>query len=172
MTTLLRCQNGYPVLAPEETRLWVIPGAGTQLRLARGPVGFILAVHALWFHERVERLDDGPTDDWGYAVRLIEGSTDYSNHGHAAEDLNATRHPMGVPTARTFTPTQVARIHRRLRLYGGVMVWGGDYRSRPDGMHFELVGSRAAVRALAATLRLTKLGRRVRRANIDPPRGS
>lgn len=165
--------NGWPVLFDNRTtgdlprlRKWIVPDAGRHLYLRDGSVGFNLIHLALWFHERIERLDLGVWDDWGWAVRPIRGQTSgYSNHaGGAAEDLNATRHPLGVPVAATFTDKQAAAIHRRLPLYEGCVEWGGDW-SRPDGMHFEAARDLAAHERVARLLVETPRGRRVIAAN-------
>lgn len=166
-------QNGWPVLTVEQTRLWVIPtdpGDHVQLRLARGPAGFTLAHLALWFHESVEPINtQRQPDDWGYAVRSIRGSSEVSNHASGtAMDLNATMHPLGVPTLETFTPRQAQLIRRRLgSRYEGLIRWGGDYVNRPDAMHYELDAPRPAIRDLAELLRTTPRGKRIRKLN--PP---
>lgn len=166
MTT---CDNGYPALSSDECHLWIIPGTNRHFRMARGPAGFLLAHLSLWFDEEVEPLDRGVWDDWGWAWRPIRGSssdTVLSNHAGYAVDLNATAHPMGVPTLSTFTVSETARIRRRLKYaYGGVIRWGGDYVSRPDAMHFEIVGSPRQVARVARRLRVSPRGVRVRKAN-------
>lgn len=167
-------QNGWPVLESDELRRWSIPnrkgralrqrnGAAVVLPIARGAAGFVLVHFATWYNDRVERLDvQAVPDDWGWAPRPIRGSSTVSNHASGtAMDLNATLHPLGVPTLATFTPAQARRIRRRLKFYAGCIRWGGDYRNRPDAMHYELDRDRRAVRALAAVLRRTRRGRRV-----------
>ena len=166
-----RSVNGWPVLTGTtdgqlpRLRRWVIPTPGApadrHLYLRDGSAGFLLAHLAVWFHERVERLDLGVWDEWGYANRPVRGSTSsISNHASGtAMDLNATRHPLGVPISRTFTTAQVRAIRHRLKLYHGRVDWGGEW-SRPDGMHFEL--------APGTTLDGVE---RVARGLIDSPRG-
>lgn len=168
--------NGWPVLLDNRTdgplprlRKWVVPGANRHFYLRDGAAGFVLVHLLLWFHERVERLDslDPTWDDWGWAVRPVRGmTTGYSNHaGGVAADANATRHPIGVPVERTFTKRQIVAIRRRLRLFRGLVVWGGDWR-RPDGMHFEVSAAPLSqVERLARRLMLTPRGRRILRAN-------
>lgn len=161
------CQNGWPARTRGECHAWVIPGTGRHLVMSKGAPGFVLAHFALWYHEKVERLDGGTWDDWGYAWRPIRGTTGtLSNHAGYAMDLNATQHPLGVPTARTFKARQVRRIRNRLQHYPCIR-WGGDYKNRPDPMHFEIVGHYSIVQALAYWLARTPRGRRVRRANRE-----
>lgn len=166
--------NGWTVLASNRTtgalprlRRWYVPGAGRHIYLRDGAAGFLLIHLALWFHEKLERLDVGVWDDWGWAVRPVRGqTTGYSNHaGGVAEDLNATRHPIGVAVSRTFTPAQIRRIRWRLRIYRGLIIWGGAW-TRPDGMHFELApATLSRVERVARLLMLTPRGRRILKAN-------
>lgn len=172
-------QNGWRVLDADQLRAWRIParkgdalhyphgGPAVILPLAHRPAGFLLVHFALWFHERVESLTAQPQrDEWGWAPRNIIGSSTISNHASGtAMDLNATRHPLGVPTMATFTPRQVRAIRRRLRLYRGCLRWGGDFQTRPDAMHVEVNASKARVEAVARVLRHTPRGRRVTRLN-------
>ena len=162
----MNSQNGWPVLEARHTYKWVIPEVGRHLVLAPGPAGFLLAHLALWFHEQLQPLDGGVWDDWGYAVRMVRGSSStVSNHSSGtAVDLNATKHPLGV--RNTFTLDQEREIRARLAgRYAKAIRWGGDYQSRADEMHFEIVGSTADVLALARTLRNSPRGRRVGSAN-------
>jgi hypothetical protein len=143
-------QNGYEVLYDNRTtgplprmRKLVIPLASGEERhfyVRDGSVALHLGTFALWWHERLEPINVGTWDEWGWAVRPIRGQTSgYSNHASGtAIDINATEHPRGVATSRTFTPDEVARIHLRLRWHEGVLRWGGDYQSTPDGMHVEI----------------------------------
>ena len=169
----MNSQNGYTTLPHRLTgalprlRKWTIPGTGRHLVMRDGSAGFVLAHLALWFHSKVERLDHGVWDEWGYAARPVRGGTKPSNHASGtAIDLNATRHPLGVATLETFTPEQAARIRRRLRLtFLGCIRWGGDYTKRPDAMHFELIRGLRAVELLAKALAKTPRGRRILAAN-------
>lgn len=172
--------NGWTVLESNRTtgslprlRKWNLPMAHfthvepRHFYLRDGSAGFLLMHVLLWFHEKVERLDVGIWDDWGWAVRPVRGQTSgYSNHaGGVAADANATRHPIGVPVARTFTPAQIRAIKWRLRLYRGLIIWGGIW-SRPDGMHFELArADMSRVERLAKVLAKTPRGKRILKAN-------
>lgn len=165
-----RTGYGWPVLTATTTgplprlRKWWIPGTDRHIFLRDGSTGFLLVHLALWFHERVEPIDEGIFDEWGWADRPVRGSTTTSEHaGGVAEDLNATKHPMGVPIANTFTRLQITRIRWRLRyVYRGVLEWGGDW-NRPDGMHFNLAPGKnlADAEKVARRLMGTKRGRRI-----------
>jgi hypothetical protein len=158
--------NGWPVLEASEVVTWRLPAAGRVFTLAPGPAGFLLAHFALWFHEAVEPLSVAPWDDWGYARRLIRGSsTTWSNHASGtAIDLNATVHPLGV--RNTFSEAHYALIRTRLRgRYAETIAWGAEWRSRADEMHFEIADGFSSVSALVNHLRRTGRGRRLIDAN-------
>lgn len=79
---------------------------------------------------------DGRADDWGYASRYIRGLEAQhvlSNHAWGlAVDLNAADHPLG--RRGTGVPDWVVKEAHRWGLF-----WGGNYKTRPDEMHFEYV---------------------------------
>ena len=169
-----KSQNGWVVLDADTTgphprlRKWIIPGTTRHLVLRDGSAGFLLVHLALWFDQRVEPLDHETTwDDWGHAVRNVRLSADvYSNHASGtAMDLNATQHPMGVATGRTFTPKQQADIRKRLKFYDACIRWGGDYQNRPDAMHFEIDKLMGPVEARARALADSPRGKKVLDAN-------
>lgn len=165
MTTPRTSQNGWPA-PPRRRRTWIVPGTGRHLVLEDGPAGFLLVHLALWFHERIEAIDVGEWDDWGYNFRPIRGATiTLSNHSSGtAVDLNATRHPLGV-RGSIKDLLLVARIHVRLAFYRRLIAWGGDWHGRADEMHWEIVGTRAKVARLAARLLTSPRGRRIIEAN-------
>jgi len=163
--------NGYPVLSSTRTgshprlRDFVVPSFSRKLPARDGSCGFLLVHMALWFHREIESLSIG-VDDWGYAVRKISGSQQYSNHSSGtALDLNAMQHPMGVATSKTFTSSEIDRIHKRLLMYDGCIKWGGDYQSRPDAMHFEIDEPISAVVKKAQALVKTVFGQQICKAN-------
>lgn len=167
--------NGYPVLSTNRTtgstprlRKWVVPGANRHLFVRDGSTGFLLIHFALWWHEVIGRLDakGAPWDEWGWAVRPVRGKTSgYSNHASGtAIDLDATRHPIGVSTSRTFSPLQKTRIRARIRFYRGCLTWGGDWR-RPDGMHAEVSAGMRSCEKRARALCKSKRGKRILAAN-------
>jgi hypothetical protein len=106
-------------------------------------------------HRRVEpvvRGDWHQADDWGYNYRKNRNSDNLSCHASGtAIDYNATRHPNGK--RGTFAAAQVAEIRKILAEVGGVVRWGGDFKSTPDEMHFEINANAAAVARVAARLR-------------------
>ena len=163
---MTRSQNGWPVLLPEECRVWNINQGPVHFRLHPGGAGFVLAHFALWYAENVERIAGDSWDDWGHAVRTIRNSSDVvSNHASGtAIDINAQAHPLG--RRHTLTDQQEWLLLRRLRgRYARLIRWGGQYQHRADEMHYELVGDRREVRALARVLWSTDRGRRIRAVN-------
>ena len=150
----LTSYNGYPASKdPDEIKIKSYPVKGTdrKLRCAES-VGPLLAAFASEFHELIEPIDEGTFDDWGYAFRMVRGSTDrLSCHSSGtAIDLNATKHPLGK--AGTFTAEKIPMLRALAKKYG--LKWGGDFKSRPDDMHFEVEVSAAKAKALIAILGL------------------
>ena len=168
--------NGWPVLASSSSLLhsWVIPAKNGEirLRLRNGSAGFLLCHLLLWLAEVIEPLAGKVVDDWGYAYRPIRGqSTGFSNHASGtAADANAPRHWLGQRgTWRFMVRGKLAevRIRVRLKLYAGLLKWGGDYVNRADEMHFELNDGATLGQAekLARRLMKTPRGRRILAAN-------
>ena len=149
----LTSYNGYPASKdPAEIKIKSYPVKGTdrKLRCAES-VGPLLAAFAAEFHELIEPIDNGGLDDWGYAFRMVRGTTDkLSNHSSGtAIDLNATRHALGK--VGTFPAEKVPMIRALAKKYG--LKWGGDYVNRKDEMHFEVEVSATKAKEL-----ITKLG--------------
>jgi hypothetical protein len=150
-------QNGWPVV-PDTTAGRAKLDRGPLIRDITVPNGVLagdVAVVFRWlareYDQRVEHLDRG--ECWGWFVKKIEGSDTYSNHASGcAVDFNAPDNPMGVPTTRSLTAAQIAECHELERESGGVLRWGGDF-SRPDPMHWEIIGTPAQVAALADRLK-------------------
>ena len=115
-------------------------------------MGPLLAAFAAEFHELIEPIDEGTFDDWGYAFRMVRGTTDkLSCHSSGtAIDLNATKHPLGK--AGTFPAEKVPMIRALAKKYG--LKWGGDFKSRPDDMHFEVEVKPGKAQALIKSLGL------------------
>jgi hypothetical protein len=150
---MLTSYNGYPASKdPAEIKIksYAVRGTDRKLRCAES-VGPLLAAFAAEFHELIEPIDEGTFDDWGYAFRMVRGSTDrLSCHSSGtAIDLNATKHPLGK--AGTFPAEKIPMLRALAKKYG--LKWGGDFKSRPDDMHFEV-----NVTAEKAKKLITKLG--------------
>jgi hypothetical protein len=96
----------------------------------------LLVGFAAEFHALIEPIDEGALDEWGYAFRMVRGSTDrLSCHSSGtAIDLNATKHPLAA--VGTFPADKVPMLRALAKKYG--LTWGGDYRNRKDEMHFEV----------------------------------
>lgn len=162
-------QNGYRALPDSsECAKWVLPlkgGSARHVILKQGHAGFVLACLVTWFDRRVEKVNSGQWDEWGWAYRTVRGqTTGLSNHASGtAVDINATQHPLGV--RNSFTSNKAALIRRKMRRWKNVIRWGGDYVSRADEMHFEINAGTEQVRKLAKRLRRTRLGRQVIKAN-------
>ena len=168
----MKSQNQWPVIDQASgTRLWIIPvtaGPRRAYRLHPGHAGFVLCHVILWFHESIEKINEGIWDEWGWSVRSVSGSTTtVSNHASGtAADVNATKHPLGV--AHTFTKAgQYAKIRARLFFYAGVIRAGTQYHNRKDEMHWEInvTPESGRVRKLAARLAGTPRGKRIIAAN-------
>ena len=151
---MLTSYNGYPASKdPNEIGIKSYPVKGTDRKLkCAKSVGPLLAAFAAEFHDLIEPIDEGTFDDWGYAFRMVRGSTDrLSCHSSGtAIDLNATKHPLGKYD--TFPAEKVPMIRALAKKYG--LKWGGDFKSRPDDMHFEVEVSAAKAKALIASLGL------------------
>ena len=150
---MLTSYNGYPASKdPKEIGIksYSVKGTALKLRCAES-VGPLLAAFAAEFHELIEPIDNGGLDDWGYAFRMVRGTTDkLSNHSSGtAIDLNATRHALGK--VGTFPAEKVPMIRALAKKYG--LKWGGDYVNRKDEMHFEVEVSATKAKEL-----ITKLG--------------
>jgi hypothetical protein len=140
-------QNGWAVFtsAPSGNLKWITG------RVRPGDVMVIFNDLCQRFHAEVEKITVGHS--WGWAYRAIRGKTSgFSNHASGtAIDLNAPKHPIGK--RNTFTSAQQSKIRAIIRLYDGVIRWGGDYKGRPDDMHFEINASAAAVKRVADKIR-------------------
>jgi hypothetical protein len=145
--------NGWPASKDQakiEVQSYLVPGTDRKLRCAAA-VAPLLIGFASEFHQLIEPIDAGTFDDWGYAYRMVRGNpTKLSCHSSGtAIDLNATKHPLGKYD--TFPAEKVPMIRALAKKYG--LKWGGDFKTRPDDMHFEVNIGPAKVAEL-----ITKLG--------------
>jgi hypothetical protein len=149
-TTVATSQNGWPVATAAQQDNGLYAGATFPNGALAGDVAFVFRWLITQLHTRVEKVKPGAC--WGWFVKPVAGqTTGYSNHSSGtAMDFNAEDHPLGAES--TFTTAQVAEIHAILAEADGVIRWGGDYSGRKDPMHFEVVKTPAAVKALRAKL--------------------
>ena len=148
--------NGWPASKDQaeiDVQSYLVPGTDRKLRCAAA-VGPLLIGFAAEFDKLIEPIDAGTFDDWGYAYRMVRGNpTKLSCHSSGtAIDLNATRHPLGKYD--TFPAEKVPMIRALAKKYG--LKWGGDFKTRPDDMHFEVTLSPAKVAELITKLGLEK----------------
>lgn len=127
-------------------RTFRVPGTTVDLPVCADVAPLLIGL-AAEFHRTVEPLD--PKACWGYAYRPVRGGTTPSFHAAGiAVDLNAPRHPLG--RRGTFSAAQTAQCRALARKFG--CRWGGDYVSRADEMHFEVILPRPAALALATRI--------------------
>jgi hypothetical protein len=150
----LTSYNGWTASDKPESihvKSYAIPGTKLKIRCAEAVAPLIVGF-CTEFNELIEKLDGGQLDDWGYAFRMVRGSTDrLSNHASGtAIDLNATKHVLGK--IGTFPAEKVPMIRALAKKYG--LFWGGDYKNRADEMHFEINVSPKKVSELIKALGL------------------
>jgi len=145
---MLTSYNGWPASKDQAEigiQSYSVPGTLIKLRCAE-KVAPLLVGFAAEFHNLIEELDVGASDDWGFCYRMVRGTTDkLSNHSSGtAIDLNASRHPLGQ--LGTFEAGKVPMLRALAHKYG--LTWGGDYKGRKDEMHFEISIDAVKVAAL------------------------
>ncbi|GIF25468.1 hypothetical protein BJ973_003745 [Actinoplanes tereljensis] len=152
-------QNGWSAGTPTTIGgLDKSPVPGTKIKLPqgvrKGDVATVLLYVAERFHHSVEALHADQC--WGYNYRKVRGSeSTLSNHASGtAIDLNAPAHPLGK--AGTFNAKQVAAIRKILDFCDGAVRWGGDYRTRKDEMHFELIKDASDVALIAKKIHVAR----------------
>lgn len=153
---MLRSMNGWPASPTLPTRT-IEPVRGVRFRVADNQnVADVFTYLVQQFHKRVDDVTKPhPADDWGFSFRdNVNDPSELSNHSSGtAIDLDATEHPNGVPTSRTFSPRQMAEVHEILEELGGVLRWGGDYTRTADAMHFEINVSPGGLKKIGKKLR-------------------
>lgn len=166
-------QNGWIARRDLKTRV-IEPVKGVALRIVdNDDVEEVFTYLVKQYHKRVDNVTrPHPADDWGFYFRPnVNSPNELSNHASGtAIDLDATEHPNGVATLRTFTLKQIAEVHEILKELDGVVRWGGDYRHTADAMHFEINASPAKVRAVANKLRGKAPDKIVNAPKPNPPK--
>jgi peptidoglycan hydrolase-like protein with peptidoglycan-binding domain len=110
-----------------------------------------------------------PGQTWGVACRAISGTSTPSNHSWGlADDLNAPANPYASAdwhrrNARGTRPFGLAIVcdipQAVVELWEGHGYrWGGRYRTKPDPMHFEFMGTPADAAAITQRLRVFLAG--------------
>ncbi len=83
------------------------------------------------FIRDLEAKGYNPKSSGGYNYRNIRGSNKLSEHATGnAIDINAATNALG--SSQTDMPPDVSQMAAK---YG--LIWGGDWKTRPDPMHFE-----------------------------------
>jgi len=148
-------QNGWAALTTAPSHV----GKYITGRLLPGDVATVLEWVCEQFDKRVEKIDKAQS--WGWAYRAnANNKAVLSNHASGtAVDLNASKHPNGVKTTKTFSDAQIKEVHKILTEAGGVVRWGGDYPAQytPDAMHFEINSTPVQVALVAKKLAGTSL---------------
>lgn len=86
------------------------------------------------FISDLEAKGYNPKSSGGYNYRNIRGSNRLSEHATGdAIDINAATNALG--SSETDMPPDVSQMAAK---YG--LVWGGDWKTRPDPMHFQWSG--------------------------------
>lgn len=149
-------QNGYKAKDYSLIATYTIPGTdGIRVSLRKGDVSVVLLYLLEQYNRFVEPLRK--SDTGGYNPRSIISAYTLSNHASGtAVDTRWNDHPIGH--RGTFTAEQVRTINKILVVLQGVVRWGGNYRGRPDEMHFEVIGSPAQVKKVADMIRSGVIG--------------
>lgn len=142
-------QNGWRV-DRSLIRTYTIPDSTIRISLRMGDASVVLLWLAGQYNAHVEPLTQ--VDTGGFVIKGIEGGVSMSNHASGtAMDLRWNKHPVRV--RHTFDAAQLAVIRHLLAACNGVIRWGGDYITRADEMHWEIVGSQSQLAALANRIR-------------------
>lgn len=146
-------RNGWDVFTSSSNkRLVNFPWVTGRVR--GGDHFVVLDYIAERFHNEVEPIIRAHSWAWAYRdVRGVGGVISEHATGTAV-DFNAPAHPIGV--RNTFSVAKRAIIRQVMKDVRGAARWGGEW-SRPDDMHFELIGGNAKVKEVADLIRAGKL---------------
>jgi hypothetical protein len=148
-------QNGWPA-SPDQNAIDVhnydVPGTHLRHFKVCKLAAPVLLAFAAEYH-KIQPIDAGTWDEWGYNFAKIPNSTDVSNHASGtAIDVNATLHPW-KSTKSGFSWLKQIKIRLLVRKYG--LRWGFDYaHGWKDPMHFEVVETKAQVAARIKKMKL------------------
>ena len=161
--------NGWPASADKSAinvQRFTIPGTsrGVDLRVEAAPI--LLRIGTV-FDQHIADLDKEPLAVWGYNYRKIrpqqnDPKAPFSDHASGtAIDLRSDKYPIGK---RNMTAIQRFWVRRILKNCEGLVIWGGDYKTLPDEMHFAIAPKVTAANLLAWRIRhrIDAKGNRVR----------
>ncbi len=147
----MNSQNGWPLVTIGELDRSPIPGTSIVPipGVLRGDVATVLHWVGVQFNARVESLYNPGCWGWN-SPTPIPGTSIYSNHSSGtAIDFNAPSFPWKLYTM-TSAQRQVCRdIAAETE---GVVVWGGDFPTFVDEMHFEIDATAEEVARIANKL--------------------
>lgn len=125
---------GPPGCTRDELVVIEVPGIQLNVRREVGPL-FEELVRWLSLERDKDRVPP-LSSSGGYVKRYIAGTTTWSNHSWGlATDFNAATNQH----AWNATEDMPEGTSEKAKSLG--MRWGGDYTRRPDGMHFEFMGT-------------------------------
>lgn len=145
-------QNGWPIVTIAQLENLPIPGTNVKAvpGLLKGDVAWLLRWVGSEFNKRVDPLITPGCWGWN-APTPIPGSNIYSNHGSGtAIDLNAPHFPW---TLKTMSPRQREECRKIVNQTDNVVVWGGDFTTVVDEMHFEINGTSQDVARIVKKLK-------------------
>lgn len=139
--------NGWPVI-PSSTSadLTTIRAGGYTLTVRAGTPAAIFSSFIPKYIAQVEALTSQP---WGYSYRMNVNNTSlWSCHASGtAIDLNAPKHPNGLPASATFNSAQLAAARKLASEYAGQLRW----LETTDPMHWEISAAPGAAVATAGS---------------------
>lgn len=151
-------ENGWPLIEPNQLDTSPIPEVGIVPvpGLLRGDVAWLLKWVALQFNNRVAGLYTPGCWGWNRPTP-IPGTNVYSNHcSGTAIDLDAPSFPW---TVDAMTSAQKAACRDIVAQTEGVVVWGGEFTTKLDQMHFEISGNADDVTRIVAKLKESEVSK-------------
>jgi len=150
----MNSSNGWPVSLDKSSIVnYMVPGTKRHFS-CRTSVAPILINFAAEIH-KLEPIDVGVFDDWGWYVRKVRGSkSKMSNHASGtAIDINSTKHGWKA-TRSGYTKKQESIIDILCFDFG--IRWGWRYKfGFKDPMHFEIIESKLQVKERIAAMKLS-----------------
>lgn len=148
----MKSENGWPLVTSDQLDRSPVPGTNIVPLPGTlgGDVGWILRWVGVQFNNRVQALYNPGCWGWN-APTPIPGSNIYSNHcSGTAVDFNAPSFPW---QNFRMTPQQRQACRDIVAETEWVVVWGGDFTTLVDEMHFEISGTPADVARIVKKLK-------------------